>query len=53
MLFYMYIIHLKFDSKIGKLAKIGKVDIRQAFRLFIINPADIYLMGKHVGINFT
>jgi hypothetical protein len=32
-------------SSLGRSAKIGKNDIRQAFRLLIINPADFDLMG--------
>ena len=32
-------------SSLGRSAKIGKIDIRQAFRLLIINPADFDLMG--------
>jgi hypothetical protein len=42
-------------SSLGRSAKIGKIDIWQAFRLLIINPADFDLMGifdKRPHINF-
>ncbi|VDI34321.1 Hypothetical predicted protein [Mytilus galloprovincialis] len=36
---------LNMIAALGERAKIGKIDIRQAFRLLIINPADFDLMG--------
>jgi hypothetical protein len=42
-------------SSLGRSAKIGKIDIRQAFRLLIINPADFDLMDifdKRSHLNF-
>lgn len=48
---YCRVKHSSFDSvlemisSLGKGAKIGKIDIRLAFRLLIINPADFDLIG--------
>jgi hypothetical protein len=32
-------------SSLGKGAELGKIDIKQAFRLLIVNPTDFDLLG--------
>lgn len=36
---------LEMISELGRGAKLGKIDIRQAFRLLIVNPSDFDLLG--------